>query len=45
MFIVERLPFLGLVFRTGSVLSTRPLNGLTATRENDVYNGLEFVEK
>ena len=45
MYIVEHLPFLGLVFRTGSVLSTRPLNGLTATRENDVYNGLEFVEK
>ena len=45
MFIVERLPFLGLVFRTGSVLSTRSLAGLSGTRENDVYNGLEFVEK
>ena len=45
MFIVERLPFLGLVFRTGSVLSTRSLAGLSGTRETDVYNGLEFVEK
>ena len=45
MFIVERLPFLGLVFRTGSVLSTCSLAGLSGTRETDVYNGLEFVEK
>ena len=45
MFIAEHLPFLGLVFRTGSVLSTRSLAGLTATREGDVYNGLEFVER
>ena len=40
MYIAEHLPFLGLVFRTGSVLSTRSLAGLTATREMDVYNGL-----
>ena len=44
MYIVENLPIMGLVFRTGSVLSTRPLAGLSGTRENDVYNGLEFVE-
>ena len=45
MYIAQNLPFLGLVFRTGSVLSTRSLAGLAGTRENDVYNGLEFVEK
>ena len=45
MFVAEHLPFLGLVFRTGSVLSTTPLAGLSGTRETDVYNGLEFVEK
>ena len=44
LYIVENLPIMGLVFRTGSVLSTRPLAGLSGTRENDVYNGLEFVE-
>lgn len=44
LYIVENLPIMGLVFRTGSVLSTRSLAGLRGTRENDVYNGLEFVE-
>ncbi|HIR08606.1 MAG TPA: peptide ABC transporter substrate-binding protein [Candidatus Pullichristensenella stercoripullorum] len=43
MYVAENLPFLGLVFRTGSVLSTRSLAGLSGTREMDVYNGLEFV--
>lgn len=45
MYIAENLPIMGLVFRTGSVLSTRNMDGLTPTREYDAYNGLEFVEK
>ena len=43
--LVERLPILGLAFRTGCLLSTRQLAGLSGSREYDVYNGLEFVSK
>ncbi|OPZ67176.1 MAG: Heme-binding protein A precursor [Firmicutes bacterium ADurb.Bin467] len=43
--IVDRLPIMGLVFRTGTVLSTRTLAGLSGMREYDALNGLEFVKK
>ena len=44
LYVVDRLPILGLLFRTGTVLSTRSLAGLSGMREYDVFNGLEFVE-
>ena len=43
--IVDRLPIMGLAFRTGTVLSTRTLAGLSGMREYDALNGLEFVKK
>lgn len=45
MIVVERLPVLGLVFRTGSVLSTRSLSGLSGLRMNNALNGIEFMSK
>ena len=42
-YIVDRLPILGLVFRTGTVLSTHSLGGLSALRSYDTFNGLEFL--
>lgn len=44
MYIVENLPVMGICFRTGMVLSTRPLIGLTGIRETDAYNGIEFMK-
>ncbi len=43
MTVVERLPVLGLLFRTGTLLSTRPIGGLTALRAYDNFNGFEFL--
>ncbi len=42
MTVVQRLPILGLLFRTGTVLSTRSIGGLTALRAYDNFNGFEF---
>ena len=44
MRIVEQLPILGLLFRTGTVLSSHSVAGLNATRSYDAYSGLEFVQ-
>ncbi len=44
MTVVRRLPILGLVFRTGTVLSTRPIGGLNNLRAYDNFNGLEFLK-
>jgi len=41
--IVDRLPILGLAFRTGTVLSTRSLAGLEGLRTFDTFNGIEFM--
>ena len=41
--IVEKLPFLGLLFRTGTVLSSRPLGGMSGLRLYDTFNGFEFL--
>jgi len=41
--IVERLPILGLLFRTGTVLSTRPVGGMGGLRAYDNFNGFEFL--
>ena len=43
LYVVRRLPILGLVFRTGTVLSNRSIGGMTALRGYDTFNGLEFV--
>lgn len=45
MLCVERLPILGLVFRSGTVLSTRSLSGLSGIRAGDMLNGVEFMSK
>lgn len=42
--VVDRLPILGLLFRTGTVLSTRNLGGLSGLRAYDNFNGFEFLE-
>ena len=43
MYVVERLPIMGLVFRTGTVLSTRSLGGMSGLRCYDAFNGFEFL--
>ena len=45
MIIVERLPVLGLLFRTGTVLSTRSLAGLSALHVSNMLNGVEFMRR
>ena len=45
MTVVNRLPILGLLFRTGTVLSTRSIGGLTALRSCDTFNGFEFLRQ
>ena len=45
MLVVERLPLLGLLFRTGSVLSKRSLAGLNGLRVGNMLNGIEFMPK
>ena len=44
MLVVERLPVMGLVFRTGTVLSRRSLAGLSGIRAGNTLNGIEFLE-
>lgn len=43
LYIVQRLPILGLVFRTGTVLANRSMGGMSALRSYDAFNGLEFL--
>ena len=43
MLVVERLPLLGLLFRSGTVLSRRSLGGLNGLRVGDMLNGIEFM--
>lgn len=43
LYVAEELPMMGLLFRTGTLLSTRSLGGLTGIRESDMLRGLEFV--
>ena len=45
MHLVDRLPVMGLLFRTGTVLSTRSLAGLGGIRAADMLNGIEFMTK
>jgi len=41
--IADRLPVMGLVFRTGTVLASRSLAGLVGLRTFDTFNGIEFL--
>ena len=45
MTLVQRLPVMGLLFRTGTVLSTHPIGGLYGLRAYDNFNGFEFLRK
>ena len=45
MTVVRRLPIMGLLFRTGTVLSTRSIGGLNSLRAYDNFNGLEFLSR
>ena len=45
MTVVNRLPVLGLLFRTGTVLSTRSIGGLYGLRAYDNFNGFEFLRQ
>ena len=44
MSVVERLPFMGLLFRTGTVLADRSLGGMGGLRAYDNFNGFEFLK-
>lgn len=44
IYVVERLPVMGLLFRTGTVLANRSLGGMTALRCYDAFNGFEFLQ-
>ena len=44
MYVVNRLPIMGLLFRTGTVLANRSLGGMTALRLYDAFNGFEFLQ-
>ena len=44
MKVVEDLPVLGLFFRTGTLISTVSLGGLTGIRETHYLRGLEFCQ-
>ena len=45
MTVVNRLPVLGLLFRTGTVLSARSIGGLYGLRAYDNFNGFEFLKQ
>ena len=45
MTVVNRLPIMGLLFRTGTVLSSRSIGGLGGVRAYDTFNGFEFLKK
>lgn len=44
MHIVEKLPVMGLLFRTGTVLSRRSLAGLSGISVSNTLNGIEFMQ-
>ena len=45
MTVVNRLPVLGLLFRTGTVLSARSIGGMYGLRAYDNFNGFEFLKQ
>ncbi len=45
MKVVESLPIMGLLFRSGTVLSSRSLGGLTGIRALNTFRGLEYLNE
>lgn len=45
MEVVDRLPILGLLFRTGTVLSTRSTSGMSGARSMHIFRGLEYLQE
>lgn len=45
MTLVERLPIMGLLFRTGTVLSTRSMGGMTGIRALNTFRGMEYLSE
>ena len=45
LYITENLPVMGLCFRTGTLLSTMPLAGMSDTTVFDTYSGIEFLNQ
>ena len=43
MKIVNELPFMGLFFRKGTIMTTADISGLSAVRETDAFRGIEYV--
>ena len=43
LLVTERLPVLGLLWRSGTVLATRSLSGLSGLRSGNSLNGIEFM--
>lgn len=43
--VVENLPVMGLMYRSGTVLSSRSLGGLSGTRALHVFRGLEYLNE
>ena len=41
--LVDRLPIMGMLWRTGTVLSSRSLGGMSGLRAYDTFNGFEFL--
>ena len=42
--LTDQLPVLGLLFRTGTVLSSRSIGGMSGLRAYDNFNGFEFLK-
>jgi ABC-type transport system substrate-binding protein len=42
--IAEDLPFMGLFFRKGTLMTTSQVSGLGAIIEGDVFKGFEYIE-
>ncbi len=45
LMVADRLPIMGLLFRTGTVLASRSIGGLSGLRAYDNFNGFEFLAK
>lgn len=43
--VVENLPIMGLMYRAGTVLSSRSLGGLSGIRALDAFRGLEYLNE
>lgn len=43
MKIVQELPFLGLFFRKGTIMTTADASGFAAVRETDAFRGIEYI--